>query len=258
MARARYKMAFSLFRLGKINLAESELRLVLRNHQKISPRTRFLALLMLANVHDERGDRYLALLEAERCLDLARALGERTDEAYAMHAIGRTCFEEADYERAADFHARALEMARDTATPQEIVILQSNLGYCHVMLGRPEKGLKEIRDALSMSRREGLRRGIAYCLRILGQILFREGKLDRARESFREAETVAHGADSPYTDILFQAAYYLWEIARREGNSVQERLYFGRLRHLRSSLERHFEEVTQFDAYIDRGGRHES
>lgn len=257
-ARARYKMAFALFRLGKINLAESELRLVLRDHQRISPRTRFLSLLMLANVHDERGDRYLSMLEAERCLDLAKASGDRADQAYALHAIGRTCFEEEQYDRAAEFHAQALEMARETASSQEIVLLQANLGYCHVMLNRTEKGLKEIREALALSRKDGLRRGTAYCLRILGQVYFKDGKLGRAREYFEEAETVAHSGDSPYTDILFQAAFYLWEIAQREGNAVQEKVYFGRLRHLRSSLERQFDEVAQFDAYIDRGGRNET
>jgi len=256
-ARARYKMAFSLFRLGKINLAESELRLILRDHQKISPRTRFLTLLMLSNVHDERGDRYLALMEAERCLDLARAAGERADQAYALHAIGRTCFEEEDYTRAAEFHGQALEMARETASSQEIVLLQANLGYCHVMLHRTEKGLKEIREALALSKKEGLRRGTAYCLRILGQVYYKDEKLGRAREYFEEAETAAHSGDSPYTDILFQSAFYLWEIARKEGNAVQEKVYFGRLRHLRSSLERHFDEVGQFDTYIEKGGRSE-
>jgi len=256
-ARARYKMAFSLFRLGKINLAESELRLILRDHQKISARTRFLSLLMLANVHDERGDRYISMLEAERCLDLAKISGDKADQAYALHAIGRTCFEEAQYERAAEFHSQALEMARETASSQEIVLLQANLGYCHVMLNRTEKGLKEIREALALSRKNELRRGTAYCLRILGQVYFKDAKLGRAREYFEEAETVAHSGDSPYTDILFQSAFYLWEIAKQEGNAVQEKVYFGRLRHLRSSLERHFDEVAQFDAYIDRGGRNE-
>jgi tetratricopeptide (TPR) repeat protein len=212
---------------------------------------------MLSNVHDERGDRFLALMEAERCLDLARAAGERSDEAYALHAIGRTCFEEEDYQRAADFHAQALELARETASPQEIVLLQANLGYCHVMLDRTEKGLKEIREALAMSKKEGLRRGTAYCLRILGQVYYKEDKLGRAREYFEEAEMSAHSADSPYTDILFQAAFYLWEIGRREGNAIQEKVYFGRLRHLRPSLERHFDEVTQFDNYIEKGGRSE-
>jgi len=256
-ARARYKMAFSLFRLGKINLAESELRLILRDHQRISARTRFLTLLMLSNVHDERGDRYLALMEAERCLDLARSVGDRADQAYALHAIGRTCFEEEDYARAAGFHAQALEMARETASAQEIVILQANLGYCQVMLNRTEKGLKDIREALALSKKDGLRRGTAYCLRILGQVYYKEAKLSRARGYFEEAEIAAHSADSPYSDILFQAAFYLWEIARREGNVIQEKVYFGRLRHLRSALERHFDEVTQFDAYIERGGRGE-
>ncbi len=252
-ATARYKMAFALFRMGKINLAESEVRLVLRDHRRISPRTQFLALLMLSNIHDERGDRYLSLLEAERCLELAKALQNPTDQAYALHAIGRTCFEEGDFVRAAEVHAQALEMAREAASPQETVLLLANLGYCHVMLGKSEKGLKEIREALALSRKQGLKRGVAYCLRILGQIHFEEGKLARSREHLEEAEMVAHSADSPYIDILFQAAYYLWQIARREGNAVQEKVYFGRLRHLRPSLERHFDEVGLFDAYIDQG-----
>ena len=153
----------------------------------------------------------------------------------------------------AESHAQALEMARDTASPQEIVLLQANLGYCHVMLGKNEKGLREIREALALSKKQQIRRGTAYCLRILGQIHFNQNQLVKAREFLEEAEMVAHSGDSPYTDILFQAAYYLWEIARREGNAVQERVYFGRLRHLRPSLERSFDEVAQFDAYIDQG-----
>jgi tetratricopeptide (TPR) repeat protein len=174
-----------------------------------------------------------------------------------LHAIGRTCFEEEDYTRAAEFHGQALEMARETASSQEIVLLQANLGYCHVMLHRTEKGLKEIREALALSKKEGLRRGTAYCLRILGQVYYKDEKLGRAREYFEEAETAAHSGDSPYTDILFQSAFYLWEIAHKEGNAVQEKVYFGRLRHLRSSLERHFDEVGQFDTYIEKGGRSE-
>jgi len=126
-----------------------------------------------------------------------------------------------------------------------------------VMLNRTEKGLKDIREALALSKKDGLRRGTAYCLRILGQVYYKEAKLSRARGYFEEAEIAAHSADSPYSDILFQAAFYLWEIARREGNVIQEKVYFGRLRHLRSALERHFDEVTQFDAYIERGGRGE-
>jgi hypothetical protein len=125
------------------------------------------------------------------------------------------------------------------------------------MLNRTDKGLKEIREALALSRKEGLRRGTAYCLRILGQVYYKDEKLARAREYFEEAETTAHSSESPYIDILFQSAFYLWEIARREGNAVQEKVYFGRMRHLRSSLERHFDEVSQFDSYIEKGGRGE-
>ena len=77
---------------------------------------------------------YLSMLEAERCLTLARSSGDTADEAYALHAIGRTCFEEEQYDRAAEFHAQALDIARGTASPQEIVLPRSGLEDVRVPL----------------------------------------------------------------------------------------------------------------------------
>jgi hypothetical protein len=42
-------------------------------------------------------------------------------------------------------------------------------------------------------------------------------------------------------------------MARAAHNQVQEKVYFGRLKFLRSQLDRHFLEVEKFDQYIETG-----
>jgi len=42
-------------------------------------------------------------------------------------------------------------------------------------------------------------------------------------------------------------------MARSAGNQVQEKVYFGRLKFLRSQLDRHFAEVEGFDQFIEQG-----
>ena len=64
---------------------------------------------------------------------------------------------------------------------------------------------------------------------------------------------MAHGGEERYVDILFQTAFHLWEMARSAHNQVQERVYFGRLKFVRSQLDRNFPEVEKFDRFIETG-----
>ena len=75
----------------------------------------------------------------------------------------------------------------------------------------------------------------------------------KARDYFEEAELMAHGGEERYLDILFKTAYHLWVMARSSGNQVQDKVYFGRLKFLRSQLDRHFVEVEEFDQFIEQG-----
>ena len=57
-------------------------------------------------------------------------------------------------------------------------------------------------------------------------------------EAFAESDGLASRPEGSYHDILFQNAYRRWEMASQEGNGTRERIAFGRLRHLRSLIER--------------------
>jgi transcriptional regulator with XRE-family HTH domain len=253
LARARFNLARTLLRMGKVSLAETELRLILRRYSEVSPATMALVLLCLAAVHDEKGDRYLSLLEAEKSLAIAREIGHAEYEGYALHCIARTHFVQGDFERAMESFREARARLETTANRHDLTLMRINIGFCQAMLGRTERGVRELKEALLVSSREGFRRCSAYALLYLGQIHRSAGEDKKARDYFEEAELMAHGGEERYVDILFQTAFHLWDMARAAHNQVQEKVYFGRLKFLRSQLDRHFMEVDRFDQYIETG-----
>jgi len=253
MARARFNLARTLLRMGKGSLADSELRLILRRYQEVSPATMSLVLLCLAASHDEKGDRYLALLEAEKSLALAREIGNPEYQGYAQHCIARTHFVQGDYERAMESFREARTLLEGRASPHDLVLMRINIGFCHAMVGKVDRGLRELRDALQVAQRDGFRRCSTYALLYVGQVHLLKGDPKKARDYFEESELMAHGGEERYVDILFRSAFHLWEMARAAGNQVQEKVYFGRLKFLRSQIEHTFGEVDKFDSLIEQG-----
>src|SRR5262245_50424649 len=129
LARARYNLARTLLRMGKISLAETELRLILRRHKEISPTTEGAVLGCLADAHEDKGDRYLALLESEKSLAIARSAGSVEYEGYALHRIGRLHFLDADYEKALESFRDARALLEDKASRYDLTLIRINIGF---------------------------------------------------------------------------------------------------------------------------------
>ena len=253
LARARFNMAWMLERMGKISLAESELRLILRRHREISAETTALVLLVLSDTHDERGDKFLALMDVEKCLALARQSGNKEYEGYALHRMARIQFEQAEYAPALESFRQTRELLDGKVNPHDLTLIRINMAFCQAMTGRTDRGVRELKEALQVASKNGFRRCSTYALLYLGQIHLLQDDARKARDYFEEAELMAHGGEERYVDILFQSAYHLWEMARAARNQVQEKVYFGRLKFLRSQLDRHFVEVDKFDQFIEQG-----
>ena len=253
LARARFNLARTLLRMGKTSLAETELRLILRRHRDISPTTEVAVLGALADAHEDKGDRYLALLESEKALALARESANVEYEGYALHRIGRLHFLDGEHAKALESFRGARTLLEDKASRYDLTLIRINIGFCQAMLGKVDRGVRELREALQVAGKEGYRRCSTYALLYLGQIHLAKQEPVKARDFFEEAELMAHGGEERFVDILFQTAYHLWEMARLSGNQVQEKVYFGRLKFLRSQLDRHFLEVEKFDQFIEQG-----
>ena len=78
----------------------------------------------------------------------------------------------------------------------------------------------------------------------------------RARGCFRESDALAIYNNEKHPDILFFNAYYEWKMAVEAENPTREKIAFGRMKALRSSLERRSPEVDAFDDFVERGRSH--
>jgi tetratricopeptide (TPR) repeat protein len=252
----RVYQAIALRRLGKLSLAEQELRNALRQAEQLSPTLRTRAVLTLAGIHAHQGERFLAELEAGRALELARAESLDRMAAMALHTMADVLSELGRYEEAAQKSREAATLYEECGERFEAIRVRINIASYYVMLGKVREGIRMLQASLHESRKGRHRRLEALTWSALGDAYFRTEDLRRARRCFRESDTLAVYNDEKHPDILFFNAYFEWKMARTEDNPTRAKIAFGRLKVLRAGLERRFPEVEAFDEYVERGRSH--
>ena len=255
-AEARWRMATALRALGKLYMTERELREILKTRHKLSPRTRLRTLLQLSYLYRELGDLYLASVLAKESLELAECEGDLLTKAGVLNTLGNMRHDEGDADAALAAYRDALEVLEGLEGHLEMqASVMTNLGGCLVTLSRCEEGVTMLREAHTRARRGGFRRIAALSLTRLAEAAMQRGDHEESRDSLNESDSLASKAGDIYTDILFLNAYHRWSMARDEGNGTREKIAFGRLRHLRSLLQRRFAEVEAFDRHVARTRR---
>lgn len=253
LARARTSLAASLSRLGKLSLAELELRRVLRVPEALSGETRTRALLNLANLHADLGDAFLAEIEAEKALALCQGDAPSVMRARALHTLGRVAGEGGRHAAAIERYREAIEEYRRSEHAFEATRVRINIGTCYVSMGKPREGIRLLRAALAEAHEAGQRRLEAQARSNLGEAYYRVDDPESARSCLRESDALSGSGPERYDDLLFFNAFYEWKMAVEAGNPTREKIAFGRLKALRSSLERTMPEAEAFDAFVERG-----
>lgn len=257
IAQARIDEAAALIRLGKLALAEQELRVALRDGGDLGDAAVARAMLALANVHVELGDLHLAELESDRAHEMAEDAGDRQLAARALHTGG---FLLARRGR----HASAIEKLRIAASrydelsdPVEAARSRLAIGVSLVASGKHREGIRLLEGSVAECRELGHRRLEALAWSHLGEAWFRADHSGHARRCLRESDTLSGGDRTRFADVLFVNAYYEWRMARLEEHPTREKIAFGRLKALRSGIEKRFPELDEFDQFIERrGGSH--
>lgn len=249
VAEARYRLAAALKALGKLAMTERELREILKAGARLPRRVRVRALLQLAFVHRELSDLYLAEVLARESLQLAREDGDLSSQAAVHNTLGNI-YEDEDPARAVPFYEEAERLWTEVGHEERTLTVRTNLGGCLVKTRRFEEGIARLDDAHRTARERGYRRVAALSLTRLAEAWLQRGHHDRAARALGESDALAAGPEA-YHDILFLNTFHRWTVARQEGNGTRERLAFGRLRHLRSLLERRFAEVDAFDRHVE-------
>jgi tetratricopeptide (TPR) repeat protein len=250
-AQTRVNLAMALCRLGKLALAEQELRHALRTINGLSATMTARALLILANLHADQGDLLLSEVEAEKSLAIAKTEGQGIIAARALHTLGRVLAQKKQHLAAIDRYREATALYESCGEQTEAIRIRINVGDCYVALGKMKEGVRLLRAALGDARSAGLRRMEAQAWSNLGEAHYRLGESDQAQSCFRQSDALA-GSPEKYADILFFNAFYEWKMAGSQGNPTREKIAFGRLKALRSSLERRLPEVDIFDSFVER------
>ncbi len=256
LAQARLNLAMSLIRLGKLSLAEQELRQSLRASDRLSPALTVRAILSLSNLHADQGDLVLAEIEAERAHRDAMAQGLVLQGARAVHTLARVLALRRQFATAIERYREASELYLRSGEEYEALRVRINVGDCFVALGKVREGIRLLKAALAEARQRAHRRLEAQAWSNLGEAHYRLGEASQSQACFRQSDSLAGGGAEKYPDLLFFNAFYDWKMAIEQGNPTREKIAFGRMKMLRSGIERRIPEVDEFDAFIERGRIH--
>ena len=256
LGQARVHQAIALSRLGKLSLAEQELRNALRKSDQLCSEFRIRAVVTLASIHAQQGERFLAELEAGRAFEMAQSDNQERLAVMALHILAKVLYEQGRYREAIERFRETAKLYEACGDSYEATRVRVNLGANYVAMGKVREGIRMLRSSLEDARVGKHRRLEALAWSHLGEAYFQGDNLPRARSCFRESDTLAGRGDAKHTDILFLNGYYEWKMAEDEENPTRVKIALGRLKLLRSSLERRFPEVEQFDRHMERRRAH--
>jgi tetratricopeptide (TPR) repeat protein len=211
------------------------------------------ALLALAGLHADQGDLFLAEIEAERAERISREQGDAAATAMTLHTIARILADRGRHADAIERYREAGELYAGLGNGYEAARVRINIGARFVALGKVREGVRLLRAGLQDAQAAGYRRLEAQACSNLGEAYYRLADPAQATACFRRSDGLAGGGSQKYPDLLFFNAYYEWRIAADQKSPTREKIAFGRLKVLRSSLERRFPEVDAFDAMVERG-----
>jgi tetratricopeptide (TPR) repeat protein len=256
LGEVRVHQAIALSRLGKLSLAEQELRNALRKSEEMDAELRVRAVVTLAGIHAQQGERFLSELEASRAYEMARA--EKLDRlaVMALHILAKDLYEQGRYREAIERFRETARLYEECGDSFEATRVRVNIGANYVALRKVREGIRLLRSALQEARAGSHRRLEALAWSHMGEAYYQLQDVRRARGCFRESDTLAGQGETKHTDVLFLNAFYEWKIASAEDNPTRARIALGRLKVLRSTLERRFPEVEEFDRHVERRRAH--
>lgn len=232
--RADLNVAMVRIQMGDGRRGEEGLRAILL--RTADTRIAFGAAYNLASSLRHQGRHERALTFAARAMERARELGSPEYLAPVHNLYGNILLNQGRLDEALRSYeaALALRETQDADVRFSRAILEDNVGYCLVLLGRLDEGLERIRRALGLAREVGDLRCQAECLQDLCYGLLLDGRYEDAartgEDSLRDAEGGRFG------DIIENCHYLLGEIGSRSGDNALRDSHFEHLQRLHPEI----------------------
>jgi len=255
IGEARVRLAGSLIRLGKLALAEQELRAALRNGNRLAADVRVRALLGLSRIHAAAGERFFAEIEAEEARRLAQKEGMHRYVALALQATARILADRGKLAKAIERFHQASRLFDSCGDHAGTVHSRIGIANCYIEMGRYSAGTRFVLNALARAREAGRHCLQALAWSTLGRAHYHKNDMTRSVACLRKSDNLVSRSDTLQPDLLFGNAYYVWQMALQNGSPTRQRLMLGRLKALRSGVSGRSPETEVFDEYVAGGGR---
>ncbi len=195
--------------------------------QSSSPTNSFLAANAISHYHEQRQEKERSLFYARLALDHARKSANPQFVAKGHNNIANLLMRDSYFEAAFESYQKALEKIPKQDFHRDYALLLSNAGYCQVVLGSYNQGLKTLFQSLELIRRRcavGWERfpclGLSYAYLELGRI-------DQARRFGARALDQSERTQS--TEQIKNSLYLLGEAEKMAGNDSAAYDHFVRL-----------------------------
>ncbi|MEU7487920.1 tetratricopeptide repeat protein [Streptomyces sp. NPDC042319] len=188
-------------------------------------REKAAALLNLGDLDAQSGRSEKALIRYRGALESARAVKDAVATGRALESLGATYAELADWQRAADWYGRALELRLSRGHTAEAARLHGRLGSVHTQAGRWAEALREWRAAHGAYRRAGDAVGLARAMGETARVQEYAGRPEQALRTCFEALELARKAADGRLEAALQLR--IADTFERLGDPAAARLHRG-------------------------------
>ena len=136
-----------------------------------------------------------AIVKWEEALPLWRAVGDKSQEALTLVAIGFVYDDLGEKQQALDFYNQALPLYREVGDRAGVATTLTNIGTVYSNIGQPTEALNYFNQALPISREVGDRKGEANTLSNLGAVYDDIGQRQKALNYFNQALPIRREVD---------------------------------------------------------------
>jgi tetratricopeptide (TPR) repeat protein len=129
----------------------------------------------------------MAQQDAERCLRLARELGDRSTEVMALRMLGLAVTKLGDPETGIPLCEQALAIAQEMREPAYEHLALNAIAYAAVRAGRHDLAARYCREGVEVQQISGLVTGKAYFLGLLSDARYGQGRCQDAIDALSQA-----------------------------------------------------------------------
>lgn len=162
----------------------------------------------LAILLDQQGESDRAAQILQRCLDAARARGDRLTQGRECNSLGLVELHRGSMDRAREMLATAYRLASEDGDDERVSTSLNNLALLELAVGRPDEAVRLMKEVLAIDERLGDVWGVAVDRLNLAQAHLATGDVDAAADALlgHGPEMLALGDTEMDVELLEQLA----------------------------------------------------